>query len=113
MRRGLRGGTRESSAELLADVLGVVIGVVAAAATWWRTMALESFGENRRLRPWLLFAASAWTLVLVAQAWQPSNYGLSLRGRPFDSYRLYLASPIQALRESVLEFLVAFPWDSF
>jgi len=94
--------------ELLADVLGVVIGVVAAAATWWRTMASESFGENRRLRPWLLFAASAWTLVLVAQAWQPSNYGLTSMA-PFDSYRLYLASPLQALRESVLEFLVAFP----
>ena len=71
-------------------------------------MASESFGENRRFRPWLLFAASAWTLVLVAQAWQPSNYGLTSMA-PFDSYRLYLASPLQALRESVLEFLVAFP----
>ena len=46
--------------------------------------------------------------MLVAQAWQPSNYGLTSLA-PLDSYRLYLASPLQALHESVLEFLVAFP----
>ena len=105
--------------ELSAALLGVMIGVGAATATSWRSMPLHSLNGARRLRPWLLVSAVVWILVLVAQAWHSSSYQLSselqkaggpwLSGAPFDSYDLYSASPIQALHESILEFLMAFP----
>jgi hypothetical protein len=111
--------SRPFATELSAALLGVMIGVGAATATSWRSMPLQSLSGARRLRPWLLLSTAVWIFVIVAQAWHSSSYQLSsvlprdggpwLSGAPFDSYDLYSASPIQALHESILEFLMAFP----
>ena len=62
---------------LSAALLGVLIGVGAATATSWRSMPLQSLNGARGLRPWLLFSAAVWILVIAAQAWHSSSYQLS------------------------------------
>ena len=88
--------SRPFATELPPALLGVMIGVGAATATSWRSMPLQSLSGERRLRPWLLFSAAVWILVIVAQAWHSSSYHLSSEllgdggpwqsGAPFDSY---------------------------
>jgi hypothetical protein len=110
--------SRGAATKLFGSVLGIVLGV-AASASWSRLGSTDSLSDPGCVRPLGALSVAAWTLVLVAQAWQPSNYALTsetakgalphLSVVPLDSYRLYSASPFQALHEMLVKMLLGVP----
>ena len=112
--------------ELLTGSLGIMIGA-AAAAVLLRSHARvrKPLGDPRRLHGWFLVAAAAWTLVLVGYSWYPFDFELTseiVRRRltrisqvPFYFYYWYAAyvvNPLEAVHETVLNFLLAVPLGS-
>jgi glycopeptide antibiotics resistance protein len=105
--------------DILAGALGVAVGI-AVTLEW---VGLQSrHGDHRPplVRPWLLVAAGAWILGLIANYWYPFDFQLTveiIRQRiayipliPFESYYpSYSADPLQGLQEILRRFLLAVP----
>jgi glycopeptide antibiotics resistance protein len=103
---------------VLGGILGVGMGAVAAG--WTRPPDRNPIGYSVGLRSWLLGAAGAWTLVVIAAYWYPFDFQLTpeiAKERfpyipliPFESYYpAYSADPLAGLQELLRRFMFPIP----
>jgi glycopeptide antibiotics resistance protein len=105
--------------DILAGAIGVAIGT-ASALEWYRIPAIHGAGRTRLLRSWFLVAAVAWTLILMAQNWQPFDFQFTAEFAatrypvvqliPFKAYYPgYALTPLIGLHEMVARCLAGVP----
>jgi glycopeptide antibiotics resistance protein len=107
--------------DLVAGTLGATIGIVAAKRLA-RPGVSDPMAQSRRVHPWFLVAAGAWTLALVARNWHPFDFELTsdivarrltrMSLVPFAFYYWYASytvNPLLAVHEAVRTFVSAVP----
>ncbi len=117
----LLGLSQAHMSDFLAGTLGVLLGI-ATAEYLPRHRPRNSIDGSRIAHPWILAAAGAWTLLLVGQAGYPIDCELTsdivtqrltrISLIPFAFsywYASYIVSPLQAIHETVLTFVLAVP----
>jgi glycopeptide antibiotics resistance protein len=107
--------------DLLAGAVGVILGI-AIARQLMRHRLRNPIDGSRVVNAWFLAAAGAWTLLLVGQNWHPFDFQLTseivtqrltrISLIPFAFsywYASYVVSPLQAIHETLLKFVLAVP----